>query len=73
MRIGVVPAELSRFAEQVEQCGGAAKICGAGAISGDRGGLMLLRLPEGTPDRLGLPRGWQWGELHEDREGVRLL
>jgi len=71
MRIGVVPAELGRFAERVEQRGGAAKVCGAGAISGDRGGMMLLWLPEGSPQSLQLPRDWHWGPLHEDRQGVR--
>lgn len=73
-RIGVVPAPLQRLAEQVEQCGGAAKICGAGAVSGDQGGLMLLLLPAGmTPDRLPLQPDWHWGALKEDREGVRIL
>lgn len=72
-RIGVVPAPLGRFAEQVEQRGGAAKVCGAGAVSGDNGGLMLVRLPDGTPQTLGLPRTWQWGQLHAERRGVRLL
>jgi mevalonate kinase len=70
-RIGVVPAPLVRLAEQVEQCGGAAKVCGAGSVSGDQGGLMLLWLPEGAPDTLDLAPDWRWGKLKEDREGVR--
>jgi len=72
-RIGVVPAPLQRFAEQVEQRGGAAKVCGAGAVSGDQGGLMLAWLPQGTPDQLALPAHWHWGVLKEDRMGVRIL
>jgi len=72
-RIGVVPAPLQRFAERVEQRGGAAKICGAGSVSGDQGGLMLLWLPEGTPAQLSLRPHWHWGVLKEDREGVRIL
>lgn len=72
-RIGVVPAGLQRFAEQVEQRGGAAKVCGAGAVSGDQGGLMLIWLPEGTPAQLPLLPHWHWGVLREDREGVRIL
>ncbi|MBP0047723.1 mevalonate kinase [Marinobacterium sp. AK62] len=73
-RIGVVPAPLQRLTEQVEQAGGAAKVCGAGAVSGDQGGLMLLQLPEGmTPARLPLQPDWHWGELKEDRQGVRIL
>ncbi|ANG62131.1 mevalonate kinase [Marinobacterium aestuarii] len=72
-RIGVVPAPLVRLAEQVEQRGGAAKVCGAGSVSGDQGGLMLLWLPEGSPDRLNLAPDWRWGKLKEDRQGVRWL
>ncbi|MDY6890853.1 MAG: mevalonate kinase [Pseudomonadota bacterium] len=72
-RIGVVPAPLQRFAELVEQRGGAAKICGAGALSGEQGGLMLLWLPQGTPAQLPLQPHWHWGALKEEREGVRLL
>lgn len=72
-RIGVVPAPLVRFAEQIEQCGGAAKVSGAGAVSGDAGGLMLVWLPEGTPAQLTLPADWHWGKLKEDLQGVRLL
>lgn len=72
-RIGVVPASLQRFAERVEQRGGAAKVCGAGAVSGDQGGLMLLWLPQGTPAQLPLQSHWHWGVLKEDRQGVRIL
>ncbi|MBA4503032.1 mevalonate kinase family protein [Marinobacterium marinum] len=73
-RIGVVPAPLQRLAEQVEQVGGAAKVCGAGAVSGDQGGLMLLLLPEGmTPAGFPLLPDWHWGVLKEDPEGVRIL
>ncbi len=73
-RIGVVPAPLQRLAEQVEQAGGAAKVCGAGAVSGDQGGLMLLLLPQGmTPAQLSLQSEWHWGVLKEDLQGVRIL
>lgn len=73
-RIGVVPAPLQRLAEQVEQAGGAAKVCGAGAVSGDQGGLMLLLLPPGmTPAQLSLQPDWHWGVLKEDKQGVRIL
>ncbi|WP_417533641.1 mevalonate kinase [Marinobacterium stanieri] len=73
-RIGVVPAPLQRLAEQVEQAGGAAKVCGAGAVSGDQGGLVLLLLPSGmTPAQLSLQPDWHWGVLKEDKQGVRIL
>lgn len=72
-RIGVVPAPLVNLAERVEQRGGAAKVSGAGSVSGDNGGLMLVWLPEGTPGDLQLLPDWHWGELKEDPLGVRIL
>lgn len=39
--IGVVPSTVQRFISQVEQQNGAAKICGAGAVVGERAGAVL--------------------------------
>lgn len=46
-QIGVVPEKIRRFIQQVESLGGAGKICGAGAIQGDNGGVAwVVGLPE---------------------------
>lgn len=41
-RIGVVPERVQNFIEELEMQGLAAKICGAGAISGDNAGVVLI-------------------------------
>jgi len=38
----VVPAKVAAFIAEVEQMGGAGKICGAGSVTGDQGGLLFL-------------------------------
>ncbi|WP_372796287.1 mevalonate kinase [Pontiella sp.] len=40
--IGVVPAKVQRFIAEIEAWGGSAKICGAGSVSGDCGGVVLV-------------------------------
>lgn len=41
-RIGVVPNKVVNFISEIEASGGAAKICGAGAVLGDNAGVVLL-------------------------------
>lgn len=41
IKLGVVPWKIQQCIQEIEQDGGAAKICGAGAISGDHAGIIL--------------------------------
>ena len=38
----VVPETVQRFIKEVEGFGGAGKICGAGAVAGEKGGVVLV-------------------------------
>ncbi len=40
--IGIVPALVKQFITEVETNNGAAKVCGAGAVSGNRAGMVLV-------------------------------
>jgi mevalonate kinase len=42
VRIGVVPQAVQQFVTSLHEIGGVAKICGAGAISGDNAGVALV-------------------------------
>lgn len=42
VRIGVVPARVQQFITDVESAAAAAKICGAGAVSGDQAGIVMV-------------------------------
>jgi len=54
--IGVVPEKVRQFIADIEQWGGSAKICGAGAVTGESGGVVLVfadRIPSGLCERYG--------------------
>jgi mevalonate kinase len=44
--IGVVPQTVQAFIAEIEQAGGAAKICGSGASRGEAAGMVLVMMPQ---------------------------
>jgi len=67
--IGVVPSPVADTVQQIEAAGGAAKICGAGAIRGDDAGMLLSIGP--LPSNL--PPQWTRLDLRPAPTGTHLV
>ena len=67
----VVPAKVADFIAQVEQMGGAGKICGAGSVTGDQGGLLLLAgITDSQVQSLCEKAGYDYWPLTWQQQGV---
>ncbi len=71
-RIGVVPQKVQQFVADVETAGGAAKICGAGAIRGQNGGVVLV-LADFMPTTLADKYGYKVSPVRGDPLGTRIV
>lgn len=71
-RIGVVPEKVRRFIADVEQAGGAAKVCGAGAVYGDNAGMVLV-IAEHEPADLCKAYGYELMTVRGDPLGARIV
>ncbi len=70
--IGVVPAKVADFIFEIERCGGAAKICGAGAVSGDAGGMVLAVGGEEVNKEINAS-GYEAFPVHMDTNGTHCI
>lgn len=71
-RIGVVPQKVQQFVADVETAGGAAKICGAGSIRGQNGGVVLV-LADFMPAALAEKYGYKVSPVRGDPLGTRIV
>jgi len=71
-RIGVVPERVQSFVREVEQEGGAAKVCGAGAVAGDAAGVVMV-VAESPPHELCHRYGYELTAVRGEPLGVRII
>ncbi len=71
-RIGVVPPRVQKFIDDVEAAGGAAKICGAGSVTGEAAGIVLASADR-PPRELCQQYGYTLIPVRGDPLGTRLV
>ncbi|MGB0733551.1 MAG: mevalonate kinase family protein [Pontibacterium sp.] len=71
--IGVVPNTVVRFIADLEALGGCAKISGAGATEGERGGMLVAFADEHDVKRLATTYGFSYAPLRMDEQGACAL
>lgn len=70
--IGVVPEKVQEFIRKIEKDGGAAKICGAGAIAGSGGGMLWV-IAKTPLSKLLREYGYAVYNVEGDRFGTRIV
>ena len=70
-KIDVVPDPIMRCIQELKNHGIFAKVCGAGAVRGDRGGILAAFGPK--PDALCQRYGFTCFSVHGEKEGVRVV
>ncbi|OQW96648.1 MAG: mevalonate kinase [Verrucomicrobia bacterium A1] len=70
--IGVVPQKVRGFIADVEKWGAAAKVCGAGAVGGDKGGMVLVCSKE-SPKELCDRYGYSLISVRGEPLGARIV
>lgn len=70
--IGVVPDRVDRFVRDVESAGGAAKVCGAGAVRGAGAGVVWI-VSASPPGDLCRTYGYELFEVETQHDGVHII
>ncbi|MAZ40247.1 MAG: mevalonate kinase [Legionellales bacterium] len=69
-QIGVVPEKIQNLIIQLENLGYAAKICGAGSISGNTAGMLMI-IGENTPQKFCEAHGYNVQTIQCDSDGLQ--
>lgn len=72
VRIGVVPEKVQSFIRDVEEEGGAAKVCGAGSVAGEQAGVVLV-VSHTPPKALCTRYGYTLIPVRGDPLGARII
>ncbi len=70
--IGVVPARVQQFIREVEAWGGSAKVCGAGSVNGNCGGIVLV-IADTPPSEICQKYGYTVSPVRGDPLGTRII
>ncbi len=71
VKLGVVPSRIQQLIQALNEAGFAAKICGAGAISGEHAGIVLV-VADKPPTALCEQLGYQLENVQAETKGVHL-
>jgi len=71
--IKVVPEKIQHFIKDIELIGGAGKICGAGSISGDSAGILLVIGDEIKLTQIAADYNYKIQNIHMDLTGVTVV
>ena len=70
--IGVVPKKVANFIKDIEMNGGAAKVCGAGSISGDNGGIVMV-VTQHDVNCIVAKYGYKLEQIEVDNYGTKVV
>lgn len=70
--LGVVPNKVATFIREIEAAGGAAKVCGAGAVVGEKAGVVLLVADHDVQDIV-RKHGYELQSIQVDTHGIRVI
>jgi mevalonate kinase len=71
-RIGVVPEKVQNFISELEKEGSAGKVCGAGAVGGDKGGIVLVASDK-APTEICRKYGFELMSVRGEPLGARIV